>query len=231
MRVLRLSNNSLTGTIPETIGRLEKLEVLGLYNNSLTGTLPSSMGKMKALRWAGLWSNNITGHIPTNFANLTNLETLYVDRNNLTSIANFTVGRLSKLNTLKLSHNNITGNISSSLCVWATNKTARRNCDFSSNNFTCPLECKACGAKCVKTDKKPQERKKKKKPDPNEDIRLMPTISRIAQAESALNETRFSELLKTYVNAYLDDKALQTLFNAFDFDKSGNITSDELDGF
>ena len=119
------------------------------------------------------------------------------------------------------------------MCEMAKNKSVR--CDFSGNNFTCPFRCeefkRSCNAKCVKLDEGPKERKKKKKPDPNEDLRLMPQIRRVAEIEGCLNQSRFSELMLYYVNQNLDEKALESLFKAFDFDKGGNITADELEGF
>ena len=109
------------------------------------------------------------------------------------------------------------------MCEMAKNKSVR--CNFSGNNFTCPFRCdefkRSCNAKCVKLDEGPKERKKKKKPDPNEDLRLMPQIQRVAEIEGCLNQSRFSELMLYYVNQNLDKKALESLFKAFDFDKGG----------
>ena len=80
------------------------------------------------------------------------------------------------------------------MCEMAKNKSVR--CNFSGNNFTCPFRCdefkRSCNAKCVKLDEGPKERKKKKKPDPNEDLRLMPQIQRVAEIEGCLNQSRFS---------------------------------------
>ena len=59
----------------------------------------------------------------------------------------------------------------------------------------------------------------------------MPQIQRVAEVEGCLNQSRFSELMLYYVNQNLDEKALESLFKAFDFDKGGNITADELEGF
>ena len=114
------------------------------------------------------------------------------------------------------------------MCEMAKNKSIR--CDFSGNNFTCPFRCeefkRSCNAKCVKLDEGPKERKKKKKPDPNEDLRLMPQIQRVAEIEGCLNQSRFSEPLYTSIRT---DEKHESFFR--DFDKGGNITADELEGF
>eukprot|EP00939_MAST-03C_sp_MAST-3C-sp1_P002953 g2953.t1 len=234
LQALRLSDNNIHGSIPENIGSMVSLKVLGLYNNTLTGTLPESMADLSRLEWAGLWSNNITGTIPTRFQNMTSVETLHLDRNNLTSVGNASIGNMPSLRVLTLENQlNMTGNMSDSLCSWARNET-RPTCDFSGNNFTCPIDCKEiksiCKAKCVKVKKEPEERKKKKNKDPNEDIRLMPEIMRIAHAEGALNESRFFELVLEKINKDLTEEMLEGIFKAFDFDKSGNITHEELEG-
>jgi len=46
-----LQNNAITGPIPETIGRLEKLQSLDLSNNSFTGEIPVSLGELKNLNY------------------------------------------------------------------------------------------------------------------------------------------------------------------------------------
>lgn len=56
LRVLDLSNNSMTG-VPAEIGQLENLEVLDLSNNSLTG-LPNELGNLKNLKVLNISGNN-----------------------------------------------------------------------------------------------------------------------------------------------------------------------------
>ena len=46
--------NNLSGTLPETIGNLTKVEVLKLKTNNLSGSIPSSIGNMTSLRWLAL---------------------------------------------------------------------------------------------------------------------------------------------------------------------------------
>lgn len=46
-----LQNNAISGPIPDTIGRLEKLQTLDLSNNSFTGEIPTSLGELKNLNY------------------------------------------------------------------------------------------------------------------------------------------------------------------------------------
>ncbi|KAI9081246.1 hypothetical protein K1719_036746 [Acacia pycnantha] len=73
LRRLALSGNLLGGEIPSSIGFLSKLEELYLDNNNLQGTIPSSLNGLKSLKRLELQLNNLTGEIP----DLGSLESLY----------------------------------------------------------------------------------------------------------------------------------------------------------
>lgn len=49
LQVLDLSNNNLTGTLPDAWARMAFLSVLDLHNNSLNGTLPSVWAHQRSL--------------------------------------------------------------------------------------------------------------------------------------------------------------------------------------
>ena len=51
IRVLVLSSNDFTGTIPVTIGNLTRLALLDISNNALTGTLPDDVSDLVALTY------------------------------------------------------------------------------------------------------------------------------------------------------------------------------------
>jgi hypothetical protein len=60
-----LRNNSLLGTIPDMLGRLNNLIFLDLSNNQLTGPFPVWAHNLRRLRILNLGQNNIYGEIPT----------------------------------------------------------------------------------------------------------------------------------------------------------------------
>lgn len=46
-----LQNNAISGPIPTSIGKLEKLQKLDLSNNTFSGEIPSSLGGLKNLNY------------------------------------------------------------------------------------------------------------------------------------------------------------------------------------
>nr|XP_043629218.1 receptor protein-tyrosine kinase CEPR1-like [Erigeron canadensis] len=65
LRVLSLTNNRLTGSIPESITELKKLHTLDLSHNRLTGVIPAILtSSLLELRVLVLSFNNLAGEIP-----------------------------------------------------------------------------------------------------------------------------------------------------------------------
>ncbi|KAJ6291537.1 hypothetical protein OIU76_023585 [Salix suchowensis] len=61
---LNLSTNLLQGAIPETLSRLNDLEILDLSNNNLSGEIPESLTAMQSLNQLILSNNQLHGVIP-----------------------------------------------------------------------------------------------------------------------------------------------------------------------
>lgn len=82
VKYISLSNNGLTGELPEELGNLTELESLYLGSNQLAGNLPESMGNLTQLKYVSLAYNNLTGNIPESFASWMNtLETISLSGN------------------------------------------------------------------------------------------------------------------------------------------------------
>ena len=79
---LRLSNKSLTGTIPD-LSTLTELKHLDISNNALTGDIPD-LSDLIQLTWLDLKLNKLTGIGIDSLLNLDQLTLLYLDRNELT---------------------------------------------------------------------------------------------------------------------------------------------------
>ncbi|KAF2305574.1 hypothetical protein GH714_006850 [Hevea brasiliensis] len=81
---LDLSNNQLSGGIPDTLGCLRNLKVLNMSHNKLSGGIPTTLGDMNNLESLDLSHNNLSGKIPQTFGKLLQLTTLELSNNKLT---------------------------------------------------------------------------------------------------------------------------------------------------
>ena len=109
---VRLSNNNLTGRLPD-LSALARVRVLDLGTNALTGPLPD-LSALTNLGGLDLTSNQITGTIP-DLSALTNMTHLYLANNRLTGTIPATLGTIPRLNTLYLGRNQLTGCIPTAL--------------------------------------------------------------------------------------------------------------------
>lgn len=98
-----VSNNSLTGTLPDTLCQhLPALEGLFMSDNQITGSLPTNLWQCPNLAKVSLSSNQFHGRIPKEIGNSTSIHYLFLGTNNLTgttiviiSIDNFCVSSIS----------------------------------------------------------------------------------------------------------------------------------------
>ncbi|KAJ6750360.1 hypothetical protein OIU85_000939 [Salix viminalis] len=103
-----LSNNHLTGAIPQSICNTYWLQVLDLSNNSLSGAIPSCLIEgTKTLRVLNLRRNNFDGFIPDKFPRSCVLKTLDLSGNNLQGKVPKSLANCTTLEVLDLGNNQI----------------------------------------------------------------------------------------------------------------------------
>ncbi|GEM_PF-1793129 len=112
---LNLSNNGLSGRLPEEIGYLDSLKYLNLCFNALLDTLPEELWNLKALEDIRLYYNKFSGTISENIGNLSRLKMLKLNDNQLTGPIPETIGNLQNLNALDLNSNQLSGSIPASI--------------------------------------------------------------------------------------------------------------------
>ncbi|KAJ3705295.1 hypothetical protein LUZ61_009000 [Rhynchospora tenuis] len=61
LTTLNLSNNYLTGSIPDSVSKLGQLESLDLSHNALTGQIPRGLTKLTSLEAFSVAYNNLSG--------------------------------------------------------------------------------------------------------------------------------------------------------------------------
>ncbi|WP_250630450.1 LamG-like jellyroll fold domain-containing protein [Rhodoflexus caldus] len=107
---INLSNNNLTGEIPDIfielrgLGILDDLEYLNLSNNKITGRIPESLTNHRKLTYLDLSFNLLEGDIPAYIGAFAELRTLWLSGNRFTSLPR-EIGQLSKLTNLLLDGN------------------------------------------------------------------------------------------------------------------------------
>ncbi|KAL5550535.1 hypothetical protein UlMin_000711 [Ulmus minor] len=103
-----LSNNSITGVIPESICMASYLQVLDLSKNSLNGRVPECLfTENMALGVLNLRNNNLSGPIPNTFAGNCSLKTLDLNGNVIEGQIPKSVANCYKLEVLNLGNNNL----------------------------------------------------------------------------------------------------------------------------
>ncbi|KAG1355086.1 receptor-like protein EIX1 [Cocos nucifera] len=84
LETLDMSDNQISGYLPDWLGDLRKLKYLILRNNSISGPIPASIGRLAELVGLSLGGNFLEGVVSEEqFANFTKLKYLDLSRNQL----------------------------------------------------------------------------------------------------------------------------------------------------
>jgi Leucine rich repeat len=108
LKILNLSSNSLSGSLPSSISSCESIN---LSNNHLTGDLTVLQNWGENPETIDLSSNALSGTYPESLSNLKNLVTLKLHNTSLTGSLPSVLGTYTKLSMLDLSLNTLTGPI------------------------------------------------------------------------------------------------------------------------
>lgn len=104
LETVDFSNNDIGGFIPEKFP-IERVQFFAMSNNSISGPLPDFPNTSPKLRSLILRDNGLTGPIPDDIFKLADLSVLDLASNNLTQSIPPSIGDLSQLNFLNLSSN------------------------------------------------------------------------------------------------------------------------------
>ena len=114
--VFEAANNDVTGPIPDMFWSSETLKLLDLSNNKLSGELPQTWASMN-LRALRLQDNELTGQIPAGLAALNRLNVLNLTNNNFGGSLEAYSEALgfNTLGVFAVAHNDLTGPIPQNL--------------------------------------------------------------------------------------------------------------------
>ena len=108
---LLLWGNSFEGPIPEELGQCAQLQQLEAQKNKLSGPIPTTIGQCKQLRVLVLYENQLCGSIPETLGYCVNLQELYLNDNQLTGPVPKEIGSCILLQQLELETNQLSGPI------------------------------------------------------------------------------------------------------------------------
>lgn len=91
------SFNPISGSIPDSMGELTKLDSLYLSGNSLDGSIPDSFYNMTSLRTLQMNHNKLSGSISSNIGKLSKLVGFYILDNSFGSSLPSEIGMLKNL--------------------------------------------------------------------------------------------------------------------------------------
>ncbi|XP_015967144.2 receptor-like protein EIX2 [Arachis duranensis] len=114
---LDISNNHLSGQIPDCWENFKSLVYIDVSNNNFSGQVPTSMGSVLELRVLILRNNSLMGELPFSMKHCKNLVMLDAGENKLSGIIPSWIGSsLQQLQMLSLRKNHFFGSIPLSLC-------------------------------------------------------------------------------------------------------------------
>ncbi|CAN4103152.1 unnamed protein product [Withania somnifera] len=130
---LILSNNHLTGEIPDIWDEIPILYTLDLSNNSFTGGIPTTLSTLNSLRFLMLSYNHLSGEFPLGFQNFSSMITLDLGNNQFSGELPAWIGeKMPALLALSLRSNMFKGEIPRKFC----NMTSLHFIDIGSNNLS-----------------------------------------------------------------------------------------------
>ena len=106
-----MSNNTLSGPLPWSIGRMLSLRQLNVTENFLNSTIPASLGSATSLKFVHMGNNLFSGPLPSSLGSLYNVSEVALYNNRLTGTIPSELGALASLSKLSLVGNNITGTV------------------------------------------------------------------------------------------------------------------------
>ncbi|KAJ8572892.1 hypothetical protein K7X08_009403 [Anisodus acutangulus] len=111
LQVLDLSGNAFTGSIPYSITKVKKLLRLDISDNHLSGKLPDWWYELQQLHVIDLLGNNLSGGIPPSVCSPPSVFWLRLSRNNLSGELPKSLRNCNSLVTLDIGENKINGSI------------------------------------------------------------------------------------------------------------------------
>ncbi|KAJ1396183.1 Leucine-rich repeat [Sesbania bispinosa] len=140
--ILDISNNSISGEIPSSIGKFSKMTDLNISENQLEGEIPFGISNL-TLKMLDLSQNRLSGSVSS--FNLSSMQFLYLQKNAFSGSIPFTFSQGFELVTLDLRDNNLSGSIPN----WMDKLYSLRMLLLGGNNFHGHIPIQLCQLKNI----------------------------------------------------------------------------------
>ncbi|KNA06101.1 hypothetical protein SOVF_184160 [Spinacia oleracea] len=111
IQFLYFEGNQFSGPIPKSIGQLKQVIKLDLSNNYLSGLIPSEIGSCPHITYLDLSQNNLSGSIPPEISSNTIMSYLNLSRNHINGSLPVSLGSMKSLTTVDFSLNDLSGKL------------------------------------------------------------------------------------------------------------------------
>jgi len=116
VRAVSLDHHGVTGTIPNEIRKLTYLESIRLrWSNDLSGTIPDGLGNLHRMQEITIGRNKVSGTIPFSLYNLKTLKQAYFKQSKLSGTLSEAIGGWSQLEVLNIKEANFEGTLPTAL--------------------------------------------------------------------------------------------------------------------
>ncbi|OMO67036.1 hypothetical protein COLO4_30252 [Corchorus olitorius] len=117
LQLLDLSENLLSGRVPDCLQQWPNLQIFNLADNNFSGQIPSSTGSLISLLMFNFHNNSFSGELPSSLNDCTELEFMNLSDNRLSGEIPAWIGQsLTSLVFLSLKANQFSGSIPYHLC-------------------------------------------------------------------------------------------------------------------
>ncbi len=115
---ISIGDYSISGTLPESLFYLDKLETMTIYGNShmQASPIPKAIKNLKSIKSLTLSDMNLTGQLIPELGELTGLTYLNLNNNHLTGSILPELGSMINLTDIRLRGNSLSGTIPPSVC-------------------------------------------------------------------------------------------------------------------
>ncbi len=145
---ISLSGNQLVGPIPSKLGQLTGLQEFSINSNAFTGLLHSELGQLTALTRLEMFGNKFTGSLPSELGLLTNLLLFSTQSNELTGTIPTELAQLQRLVIFTFDKNRLTGSDDSSLCTFTKEWIVLEGDCLENEDGSLEITCSCCTKCC-----------------------------------------------------------------------------------